>query len=185
MKAFRNIDINDLLEIIKDGVVHPRPFTPNADSEAPVGNWSFWFNAPTLFGSRGDIIVVGELENYNSSMMRYSTKDDYDLVEYEVEEYYTSQPIQVERIIILDTCISDIPEDGMCTDIFGDVYFNGKFSCHSDDEIFGELIITMDNVKKLSENFEIEVVRWSDVVLEWHINRRATEINRVETPDYN
>lgn len=59
MRLWRNVRIEELLQVLRTNTVVPRPFCVNADSDAPFSKCSFWFSVPVVL-KYADAIVEAE-----------------------------------------------------------------------------------------------------------------------------
>ena len=59
VRLWRNVRIEELLQVLRTNTVVPRPFCVNADSDAPFSKCSFWFSVPVVL-KYADAIVEAE-----------------------------------------------------------------------------------------------------------------------------
>ena len=105
MRLYRNIGAPELNDAIMSGVIEPREFTRNSDSDCSLEKVSFWFLGPITL-RHAVAIVRAEVPEADLAVghMRFSHKLEYPhgrvYSEYQIEEAYVIRPVSISQIWI-------------------------------------------------------------------------------------
>ena len=107
VRLWRNVRIEELLQVLRTNKVVPRLFRSNPDSDAPFSKCSFWFSAPIVL-KYADAIIEAEVDADKAHLgrMRFSHVEDWPHAEiyreYEIEEVYVVTKVTPLQIWIAE-----------------------------------------------------------------------------------